>query len=258
MSTVREIPLRKGDPARVTEIDRTDFMARYFRYRAGDHVTVLAPTDCGKTHLTFELLERAHDQTGIAPIFFATKPRDDLVEARGEELGYRRIETWPPPVTKQLSKPNGWLVWPPHTCDPDHDDELHHDVFKAAMVLPFKEGAQKNKRKRRSNIEVWDEAGTLAKYLGLMREQQTILKRGRSCKCGGWSQDQRAAWLPMETYNCAEHLFLHRDPVKDNRARYDDIGGFDAGLVGEILQTLPKWHYLYLRQSDQVMCVVGP
>jgi hypothetical protein len=254
--TTRIIPRRRGDPSHVTEIDRESFLQQYFRYRPGEHVTVLAPTDCGKTYLTFQLLERAHEQTGIPPIFFATKPRDDFVRDEAKRQGYRTIDNWPPPVTKQLTEPGGWLLWPKHTMDAEVDDYHHGEVFRRAMMLPFKAGAAK--RNPRSSIEVWDEAGTLAKDLGLHREQRQILKRGRSCKCGAWTQDQRAAWLPMESYNCAEHLFLHRDPVKDNRDRYDDIGGFDSGLVSDILKELPKWHYLYLRQSDQRMCVVGP
>lgn len=254
--SIRQIPRRRGDPTTVAEIDRADFLDRYWSYRAGDHVTVLGPTDCGKTHLTFELLERASAQTGIPPIFFATKPRDDLVAAKGKELGYRRVKAWPPTIREQLGKPAGWLVWPEHTADIDQDDAAHYTVFRQAMMLPYKAGARR--RNPQSSIEVWDEAGSLAKYLGLEREQQTILKRGRSCKCGGWSQDQRAAWLPQETYNCAEHLFLAWDPDARNVERYDDIGGFDPGLVRDVTKTLEKRAFLYLRRADRTMCVIGP
>lgn len=254
--TIREIRRRRGDPSKIVEVDRTDFLKRYWLERPGDHVTILAPTGMGKTHLAFELLDVSHKQTGIPPIFFATKPRDDMVRDRAKQLGWRTIGTWPPPISKQFGNPPGWLLWPDHTADPDVDDAHHYDVFRNAMIMPFKAGARR--RNPISSREVWDEAGTLARDLNLAREQRQVLKRGRSCKCGGWTMDQRAAWLPMESYNCAEHLFLHRDPVKANRERYDDIGGFDPGLVSDVLMGLPKWHYLYLRQSDQVMCVIGP
>jgi hypothetical protein len=254
--SIREVRRQRGDPTTVAEIERPDFLARYWSYRAGDHVTVLGPTDCGKTHLTFELLDGAHRQTGIPPLFFATKPRDDLVAARGKELGYRRIKAWPPSIMDQARKPSGWLLWPPHTAEPDVDDALHYQVFRNAMLQNYKAGGRR--RNPVSSIQVWDEGGSLAKYLGLEREQQTILKRGRSCKCGGWTQDQRAAWLPQETYNCAEHLFLAWDPDKRNVERYDDIGGFDPGLVRDVTKTLEKRAFLYLRRSDRTMCVIGP
>lgn len=253
---IREIPRRRGDPTTVLEIDRADFLDRFWRYRPGDHVTVLGPTDCGKTHLTFELLERAHDQTGISPIFFATKPRDDLVAERGKQLGYRRIKDWPPSMMDQARRPPGWLLWPPHTADPDVDDAAHYEVFRRAMMETYKASARRRNPLR--VIQVWDEAGTLANYLGLMRYQQTILKRGRSCKCGGWNQDQRAAWMPQESYNCAEHLFLAWDPDARNVERYDDIGGFDPGLVRDVTKTLEKRAFAYLRRADRTMCIVGP
>lgn len=254
--TIREIPRRRGDPSKLVEIDRADFLHRYWRYNPGDHVTILAPTGMGKTHLMFELVDKAHEQTGISPIFFATKPRDDMVRERAKQLGWVTIKNWPPPITRQYKTPPGWLLWPEHTFDPDVDDDAHHDIFRRAMVQPFKAGARR--RNPIASMEIWDEAATLARDLELNREQRQVLKRGRSCKCGGWSADQRAAWMPMECYNCAEHLLLHRDPVKANRERYDEIGGFDPGLISDTLHSLPKWHYLYLRQSDQVMCIVGP
>lgn len=260
---IREIsrPTGRGEPHRIVEVNRADFIARYWRYRAGEHTTFLAPTDCGKTTLCFQLLQRTWETTRIPTVFFGTKPRDDLVEDWSKGLGYKTIRDWPPPTRVSLwrtlfNQPTpGYLLWPKHDGDPDIDDDVHHDIFRRAMLATFKEGAR---RKSAQWIQVWDEAGSLANDLALKKIQTTILKKARACKVGGWSSDQRPANLPYECYNCAEHVFIHHDPDKRTRERYDEIGGFDGNVVRDVSRTLEKWSYLYLRRSDRTMCIIGP
>jgi hypothetical protein len=254
-------PAGRGDPHRITEVDREDFLGRFWRYQAGQHTTFLAPTDCGKTTLCFQLLQRTWQLERIPTVFYATKPRDDLVADWADGLGYKTIRDWPPPATGRLwralfNQPvPGWVLWPRHDGDPDIDDAHHHEVFRRAMLATYRDGAR---RKRARWITVSDEAGSLANDLALRKIQTTVLKKARACKCGSWNGDQRPANLPYECYNCAEHVFIHHDPDKRTRERYDEIGGFDGNVVRDVVRTLEKWSYLYLRRSDRSMCIIGP
>ena len=47
------------ESARPVVIGREEFLADYWTYKSGEHVTLIAPTQSGKTTLAFQLLARS-------------------------------------------------------------------------------------------------------------------------------------------------------------------------------------------------------
>ena len=236
---------------RVVQFSRREFLERRWTYRAGQHVTVLGRTGNGKTTLVFQLL--AHTATPKLPgVVFAMKPRDETMSTWTKGLRFQRVKSWPPPPRLfQWWKPEppGYTLWPPHTFDPDVDDELLRTEFRRAMMHSYKRG---------NRIVVIDEIFGITDELNLAKPAITLWTRGRSMGAGLWGGTQKPSHVPLWAYNQADHLFLSYDPDKRSRDRFGEIGGVDPQLVKDITLQLPKYHWLYIRRDGPVMCVIGP
>ena len=232
----------------IRTIPRDEFLAQRWRYRAGEHVTILGPTDCGKTHLAFQLLG-ATARPGLPAMNLVMKPRDDTVVSWGRTLGFRRHVDWPPPFNPLRRNPSGWNVWPKHTFNPAYDDWVLENVFRRSILDSYKRGQR---------IIFADEAAGLVNDLNLGRELKAVWMRGRSMGTGMWASSQRPVEIPLHAYSQAAHLFLAYDPDKRTRDRYDEIGGIDPKVVAGAVLKLPKWHFLYLRRDGQRIAVIEP
>jgi hypothetical protein len=232
----------------VLEFSRAEFLAERWHYKPGQHVAILAPTDGGKTHLMMQLL--AVTATPELPaVLLEVKPRDSTMRSFMRANNYRMVREWPPtPSIWQPRKPPGWVVWPRHQFDPEVDDYNLWKIHRRAILSSYKKGRR---------IIAGDEAAGL-KELGLEREINTVQQRGRSMGAGGWWASQRPYHIPLSIYSQAEHLFLGNDPDKRSRDRYSEIGGIDPRIVAQITMRLEKWHFLYIRRTGRVLCIVGP
>lgn len=232
---------------RVEAFDREEFLAERWNYAGGEHVSIIGPTDWGKTYLAHQLLE--HSATPQLPaIEMVMKPRDSTVSRWGKSAGFRTVRTWPPsPVVWDSRKPPGWILWPKHTMtDLDRDNATMWKNFRAAMMDSYRKG---------SRIIFADEVLGLT-TLGLDRELDAIWTRGRSMGCGLWGATQRPAKVPLNMYSQARHLFIGNDPDKRSRDRFAEIGGVDPELVKQTAMNLAQHEWLYIRRTGRVMCIV--
>lgn len=237
-------------PPDIVHFTREEFLAERWDARAGQHVTILGPTDSGKTHFSYQLLHRAI-RPSLPGLVLCMKPRDETVTDWSRTLGLRTVHQWPPPPMGGLfrSRPRGWTVWPKHTFDPDIDDPHLRLVFRSAILDSYKRGGR---------IVFADEVAGLSTELALHKELKTMWMRGRSMGTGMWSASQRPVDVPLLAYSSAEHLFLAHEPDLRGRQRYDEIGGIDAGRVRDVVARLRKWEFLYIRRTGRRVCVVGP
>lgn len=231
-------------------IPRHRFLTDIWRYKPGEHVSFIGPTGSGKTFLALQLLARSvrEDLPGYITVM---KARDKTV---GEFLkaheGWRRTLTFPPPPTVPgVKKPVGWAVWPHHTNDPEADEVRHEAIFHRMHRQLYVKG---------DNIIFDDEVVSLVREMDMKRDLTRIWTKGRSIGSGLWGATQRPAMVPLEMYDQAQHLFLGNIKDKRSQDRFGEISGVDPELVVQVVRALPKFHWLYIRQEEGLMCVIGP
>lgn len=228
-------------------IPRRTFLADYWTYEAGDHVSFIGPTGSGKTFLANPLLARSVSED-LPGFVLVMKRRDATVSRFMERYGWRRSVTYPiPPSVKK--RPPGWVIWPHHTADPDADDERMAGIFHRFLRDSYVRG---------DRVIFADEIQGLVEEMGLQRDLVRIWSRGRSEGCGLWAATQRPYMAPQHMYSQATHLFLAYTPDQRDRKRFAEIGGVDPEYVEYVVGRLPRYHWLYIRRADMTMCVVGP
>lgn len=239
------------EQAGVITIDRADFCARFWDPWPGEHVTIVAPTGWGKTHLALQLL--VPQCTDKAPaIVLQMKARDDTVAAFRKAAGFKVIRDWPPAQVPGR-RPPGWVLAPPVKFDPDIDVPVQYDTFRRAMVGAMKRG---------KGIKVFADESADLQDIGLGKIMNHMLRQARSLQAGFWSATQRPYNAPMLSYGQATHLFIGNDSDKNSRKRLAEIGGIaDTKMIERVSLELPQHHFLYIRKprgkTGAVMCVVG-
>lgn len=240
----------------MASVDRKSFLTDVWDYKPGQHVSFLGPTGAGKTTLAYQLL-RQTSSPDLPAVVLVMKPRDDTAERFTRSARFRKVQSWPPPVS--LWKPGkqpGFTLWPRHSMDPDTDDERHFYTFRAALRDTYRRGG--------FAIFADEIAGLISlpkpdgERKGLASDLERLWMRGRSMGTGMWAATQRPAYVPLMMYDQAEHLFLAYDPDQRAQIRFREIGGVDPDLVGQVVAKLPKFHWLYIRRADRTMIVVGP
>jgi hypothetical protein len=245
--------MARGEPAmEVVRYGRREFLDEVWEYGPGEHVTVLAPSGGGKTHLAYELLE-VTAKPELPAIVFVMKPRDETVDHFTKRAKFRIVREWPPPLhTRLQAKPPGWALWPRHSFDPDVDESRQYAIFKTAILASYQRG---------DRILFADETYSLENELpngGLTKQLRTVHTKGRSMKCGIWSASQRAAYINRWAYQ-AHHLFLGHDPDDDAQKRLSEIGAaVDKALVREVVGKLRRFEWLYVNRDQRTMCIVEP
>lgn len=220
-------------------------------YRPGEHVSIIGPTDSGKTYLAHQLLGVTATPQ-LPAIDLVMKPKDQTSKKFARSNRFRIVRDWPVSPVESVwrpKKPAGFVVWPKHKFDPDFDDTEHNEIFRRAILDSYKRG---------NRILFADEMYSLTRELqpGLTREVVAVWTKGRSMGCGLWAATQRPRDVPQHMYSAAEHLFLAFDPNKKSIERYGEIGGVSPKIVESVTSALPKRHWLYIRRSDRTMCVV--
>ena len=243
----------------VAYLPRDEFLDSYWTHSPGQHVTLISPTQSGKTHLAFQLIDKC--ATPEHPVTVAVmKPRDPVPAEWTERLGLREVASWPPARRFWEDKPRGWTHWPRHGLTDIEADNAH---------LKKEIGRSLNDWYRHGNsIYFADEVYGLCAELELQKELIAGWTRAGGMKGSLWCGAQKPSGVqgqggvPTFAYNSVSHLFLGFDPDSVNRKRFAEIGGVDPKLVGDIVYSLKQYEFLYIRKADRTggpyLSVIGP
>ncbi len=261
----RETPVAYQRDDGTWVIPREQFAETRFTYKPGQHVVFAGPTQrAGKTTLGFKLLE--HTASPRVPVYVAvSKPADPVTTREGARLGYRRVADYPfPPKIREMfadKKPSGYLIWP-YMGDPATAMSNASQVTSRLIDGVYADAADNDRKPEHKKVQCilyLQDTVTKSKVLGLDQQMVMIITMSGAMGVGGWFEVQKpsdAGKTALWSYPNAEHVFISKDPVKRNRAYYDDIGGHDPGEVSRISLSLEPYQFLYLERSHGYMCIV--
>lgn len=248
-------------------VDRDTFLSEIWDYQPGEHVLFSEPTQQGKTHLAFQLLE--HSKHIRPPVVLVMKPRDPTPAEWIRKLRYREVQQWPPGPS--IGRVPGYALWPKHEMSLDRasldrtNANLAHQC-RRALLDTYKTG---------DRVVFADEIYGLLAELELQDELMALWTRGSGMGAGLWSATQKAsgttmASIPGHAFNSPVHLFLGKDPDKRARDRASEIGGIDPKFVADTIMSLkihrvetprgikPVSDKLYIDKRGPFACIIGP
>jgi hypothetical protein len=197
------------------------------QWRQGEHVTFIGQTGSGKTTLALALLNLRRYVCIVA-----TKPRDRTF-SKLREQGYSITRQWPVPheVWERV------VYWPKN--DKMQDIYAQRNAVADCMESIYETGGW---------AVYFDEVRYITDpaYLGLRTHVQLLLTQGRALDVSVISGSQRPAWIPLECYSQATHLFFWRESDDANLKRVSQIGGMNTKVLRELVPHLPRHECLYV------------
>lgn len=222
--------LEKERETVVEELDWHELM-RDFQYKPGNHVTILGPTECGKTTLAMHLLNlRPYD------VMFSSKPKDPLFDELIRR-GWTRIDRWPKATYDDDNGRRRLLLWIP-TARKDQ-------VKKTAAI--FQDALEKIMAEGSWTVDI-DELLFAAhpRWLALGDQFELMWQQARTLKVSLQVKSQRSAYIPQLAYDQVEHLFVFRENDKRNADRIGEMAALDRFEVRDVVRDLGRHEVLYI------------
>lgn len=213
-----------------------DVFLRKFKWKQGEHITAIGPTQSGKTTLIKAILPMRK-----YVVVMITKKRDPLIGEFVKE-GYERMKQWrevPHEIHPRI------LLHPPLARD-EPKERHQHDEFRYALGRAFDQGH-------------WtmyaDELPYLIEELKLEKPLKRQWNQGQGMKTSLVSSAQRPAFLPLLAYSAATHIFIFKTTDENDLKRLGGLGGISNKLIRETVAVLPSKHALYLNTRTGKMYI---
>ena len=261
------IHVKHRAPMSPPQLDRADFLDHYWDYRPGEHVGLIYPTQKGKTHLGYQLADRAMKQNpGLSFASMMPKAKSPATSRWAEALELQETPAWPPRRKLFARAPRGYVLWPPHRPDLAAADN------RAQIAGQFRR-AFHQQLWRGDSITFADDLHRLAVLMGLNTECEELWTTGAEGGAGLWGANQKPSGtagsgsVSTYFYNSSTHLFFGRDQDARNVRRFSEIGGgVDPGEVASIVRDLRLYpingktisEVLYLDTRGPYYCTIGP
>jgi hypothetical protein len=219
----------------IPQLEWDDFLKK-FRWKQGEHMTAIGPTQSGKTTLIKALLPlRKFVCVGV------TKKRDPLIK-QFEDEGYKRMKSWKE-VPHEM-EPRVLLHPPFARTEPK--ERHQHEEFAYALDRCFDQGH-------------WtfyaDELPYLVDELKLERKLKRHWNQGQGMKTSLVSSAQRPAFLPLLAYSAATHVFFFKTTDEADLKRIGGLGGINNKLIRDTVAVLDFRHVLYLHTRSGKMYI---
>lgn len=225
----------EGEPEfqRAREVSWDDFLAFYFQWEQGEHVTLIGPTGQGKTTLALAILGLRDYVLAIA-----TKQRDPVLYQL-ESIGYQRITEFgerpaevSPKVVLAANLPRGTESLP-----------RQKQIVHQALTTVYIQGGW---------TVFLDEARYVTEYLDQAREVELLWQQGRSSGISVVAAAQRPVFVPLSAFSQATHLFLWRTSDRRDLERIGALGAHDSRAIAAEVASLPRYSVLYVNTRDGV------
>lgn len=189
----------------VEPISWSEFLG-VFRWKQGEHVSLIGPTGAGKTTLALQLLPMRS-----FVVVLAAKPRDPLIDDL-KRSGYHVTREWPPPppdITPRV------VLWPKLSSPSDVADQ--REQFREALVSIYQQ---------KGYCVYVDELRYVTDTLGLEALVELLWQHGRSLGISVLGGTQRPARVPLSAYSQATWLFFWKSNDAADLKRLREIGGY--------------------------------
>lgn len=226
-------PLREPERAPLTfapEVPWDDFLAFYFNWQQGEHVTMVGPTGGGKTTLALEILPERDYVLAIA-----TKQRDPVLYQL-ESMGYLRVDNFetPPEVASEV-------VLQARLPEGAGSINSQKRVVADALLTVYRQGGW---------CVYLDEIRYITDILGLTLDVELLWQQGRSAGISVVGGTQRPAWVPLSAFSQATHLFFWRTSDRRDLERIGALGAHDSHAIAAEVAALPLHDVLYVNTRD--------
>jgi DNA polymerase III delta prime subunit len=205
------------------QVDWPQHLASW-KWKQGEHVTLIGPTGCGKTTVARAILDRRQHVAVVA-----TKPRDPVVSSL-RRRGYDTIRKWPPSVLQSRV-----VFWPRIERMTDVHaqavaiDAMLNDVYLAGSWCLY-----------------FDELRYVTETLKLKGLLELLWQQARALNVSIVAGAQRPAHIPLMAYSQATHFYLWNTGDDRDLARVADFGRAPARMIRDELATLDRHEVLYL------------
>jgi hypothetical protein len=217
------------------------------RFRQGDHITLIGPTESGKTHMAIRLAEMRQYS-----LFLATKKRDPLVaqlQSRGWHISHdlELLYVDDEPVNPRI------VYWPPRNekLSLEGQQRLQARQLRAAFHRIDRDGGW---------AVVVDEAIWVSQNLGLTKELNHQWFGGRTNHVSMIACAQRPTHVPLYAFSQASHVFLFSINDQRDVIRFREIGGNTEAIVTAVQRLDNNKHEaLYINtRTREFYIVVAP
>lgn len=210
------------------------FTNEYFKWEYGEHVGLIGQTGLGKTTLLINLLPLHRFVT-----VFATKPKDNVMQALIDTHGYLKMTRWESLDPNQFPRR---VLWPDASKMKSQDHQ--RAVFDDAMEKIYREGGW---------TLALDETWYMENVLNLGANVRTYLLQARSLGISLVCATQRPAWVSREIYTASTHLFFWRVNDETDLKSLSGIGWLSSNIIRDVVANLDIHQVLYINTRTGAM-----